>query len=630
MLLTGFDILLIAVSLVVFLVGLERLCSSWRMGRDEACTHDLKGLMGYLLGHRKILQRPFTGLAHLLVFWGFVYSFIMGILPQFGLTLPTILAGILSMLSDVTGLALLAGLTYLFLRRLTLGLEKGPKGVMVPVILLLVMAVSGFLAEGTRLAILGSPWEWKTPLGGLLGHAMPASPLFMQAMIRVHFFAVLFFVAIIPFSFMGHLISGSLNVYYRRKLPPGALRDLPLDTGNEEEPMPGVESGFHFTWKQLLDVQACVSCGRCDEVCPALISQKPLSPREVMRGIRLHVQTSGTGSLENSISADALWACTNCMACVEVCPVYATPMDKLMDMRRGEVLRKGNLPEAARPMMRDLRIYKDVNGRGAAHREDWAMHLGIPVASRDGLNNGLLLWVGCSGAFHPRYQKVIRALVRILQAADVGFGILGREESCCGDPARRLGDETLFRSLARKNIRAFEKYGVTKMICLCPHGYNSLKNEYPALGGNFDVIPAVNFVLELIRDQKISLKYSLDKKMAIHDPCYLGRVNGIYDPLRELISGIPGVRIQELEQYRENAFCCGGGGGRMWLHENLGQNINHLRSRQVANARVDLVGTACPFCLTMLEDGVNGLEMENPPRVMDLIEAVDSAIGRFY
>ena len=472
MLLTGFDILLIAVSLVVFLVGLERLCSSWRMGRDEACTHDLKGLVGYLLGHRKILQRPTTGVAHLLVFWGFFYSFLMGILPQFGFVFPSVVAGILSLLSDVTGLGLLAGLVCLLVRRLKNGLEKGPRGIIPAVLLLMVMAFSGFLAEGTRLVIMDIPWEWRTPVGGLVAYAMPASPLFMQAMIRIHFFAVLVFVAMVPFSFMGHLISGSLNIYHRRTLPPGALRDLPLDTRDGQESVPGVQSVFDFTWKQLLDVRACVACGRCDAVCPALISQKPLSPREIMQEIRLHVQTPGATSLENSITPDALWACTNCMACVAVCPVYAAPMDKLMDVRRGEVLRKGDLPEAARPMMRDLRIYNDVNGRGAAHREDWAMHLGVPVAARDGLVNGLLLWVGCSGAFHPRYQKITRALVRILQAADVGFAILGREESCCGDPARRLGDESLFRFLVGKNIEIFQKYGVKKVICLCPHGFN--------------------------------------------------------------------------------------------------------------------------------------------------------------
>ncbi len=630
MLLTGFDILLMAASLVFFLVGLERLRTTWRMGRYEACDRDLTGLIGYLLGHRKILQRPLTGAAHLLVFWGFFYSLLMGLLPQFGFSLPVIPAGILSLFSDVAGLFLLAGLAYLLGRRVKLGKENGPKRMVLPVLLLLVMGVSGFLAEGTRLSILGSPWEWRTPLGGLLAYAMPASPLFMQVMIRIHFFSLLVFVAILPFSFMGHIVSGSLNVYYRRSLPAGALRDLPLGETKEEKPVPGVQFTRDFTWKQLLDARACVSCGRCDEVCPALISEKPLSPRSVMQNICLQAEKSSGASLGDSISPDALWACTNCMACVAICPVYAAPMDKLMDVRRGEVLRKGNLPEAARPMMRDLQIYGDANGKGAAHREDWAMHLGVPVAFRHGLKEKFLLWVGCSGAFHPRYQETTRALVRILRAAGVGFGILGREESCCGDPARRLGDEALFQSLARKNIAAMKKYGVKKIISLCPHGYNTLKNEYPSLGGEFEVVPAACFVLELVRDRKIALKYPLDFSVAIHDPCYLGRANGLYDPLRSLVSGIPGVRMNELDRTRENAFCCGGGGGRMWLHENLGQNINHLRSREVAQAGVDVVGTACPHCLTMLEDGINGLEMENPPRVMDLIEMVDQAMGRTY
>jgi Fe-S oxidoreductase len=218
-------------------------------------------------------------------------------------------------------------------------------------------------------------------------------------------------------------------------------------------------------------------------------------------------------------------------------------------------------------------------------------------------------------------------MVRILQAAGVRFGILGREESCCGDGARRLGNEALFRSLREKNMGAFKKYHIRKIVCLCPHGYNTLKNEYH---GDFEVIHGVPFVLDLIKKGKISLKYPENMRMAIHDPCYLGRVNGIYDSLREAIASVPGIELRELARNRENALCCGGGGGRMWLHESLGQNINRLRAQDVAEAGVNLVGTACPYCLTMLEDGINALEMEKPPRVMDLVEIVVSAMGRVY
>ena len=215
-------------------------------------------------------------------------------------------------------------------------------------------------------------------------------------------------------------------------------------------------------------------------------------------------------------------------------------------------------------------------------------------------------------------------------AGKVRFGILGREESCCGEGARRLGDEALFLSLAHKNIAALKKYHVQKVVCLCPHGYNTLKNEYPSLGADFEVIAAVDFVLDLIRKKKITLKYPMNKRVAIHDPCYLGRVNGIYDSLRNVATSVPGITLHELGASRENALCCGGGGGRMWLHESIGKNINHLRAEQIAKVGVNLVATACPYCLTMLEDGISALEMENPPRVMDLVEMIDFAMGRSY
>ena len=628
MLLTAFDLLLIGISLVLFLVGLERLKASWRMGREEDVDCDLKNLFRYVLNHQKILQNPLKGMAHLLVFWGFIYALFMGILPQLGVRFSSSVAGVLSLLSDFFGLALLWGLLFFLIRRINR--HTGPKGVMAPVTLLLVMVLSGFMAEGARLSVMDSPWHWSAPLGGLLARVLPSSPLFMQMMNRIHFFALLVFIAILPFSFMGHLISGSLNVAYRPKRPRGALRNMNLQNSNTERPVLGAQRVKDFTWKQLLDVQACVACGRCDEGCPAAISGKPLSPREVMRAISDRIYMGPEGSLEKIVSTDALWACTTCMACVERCPVYAGPMDKLMDLRRAQVLGEGALPEAARDMIRNLEVFGDVNGRGPAHREDWAMHLAVPHISREGLNPEILLWVGCSGAFHPRYRETYRALVRILKAGKVRFGILGREESCCGEGARRLGDEELFLSLANKNIAAFKKYHIRKIMCLCPHGYNTLKNEYASLGGEFEVIPAVNFVLELIRQGRITLKYPMNKRVAIHDPCYLGRVNGIYDSLREIAAAIPGVQLQELKETGETAFCCGGGGGRMWLHESIGENINHLRAKQVRDAGVNLVGTACPHCLTMLEDGISALESENPPRVMDLVEMIDSAMGRSY
>jgi Fe-S oxidoreductase/nitrate reductase gamma subunit len=625
MLLTAFDLLLMGVSFVLLFAGLARLRCTWLMGQAEDRSGDWKGLLAYLLGHRKILEKRGVGVAHLALLWGVFFYLMIALLAQFSLVTPLLLARVLSLIGDVLGVAMLGGLFFFLIRRMRSTVPQSPKRVLLPVTVLLLIVLSGFFAEGGRLNLVEYQPIWFAPAGWLFSKFSPQSPLFMQATIRIHFFGVLLFLAIIPFTFIRHLITGSLNVYYRKHGPVGALRRIDL----ERSPL-GARFVDDFTWKQLLDAQACVSCGRCDDHCPALLSGKPLSPRKVVQDIRGEMEKRVPAPLSEVITADVLWACTTCMACVEKCPVFVEPMDKLMEMRRNQVMGGGLLPEEARGMVRNLEIYGDVNGKGVAHREDWALNLGVPHIGELGLHPEILLWVGCAGAFHPRAQETTRAMVRILQTAQARFGILGKEELCCGDSARRMGDEERFLDLARKNIVTLKKYQVQRIVCLCPHGFNTLKNEYPSLGGEFEVIHAAEFVMELIDRKRIEPKYGAGKTIAIHDPCYLGRANRIYEPLRALCHAVPGVNLKELRRNRENAFCCGGGGGRMWLHESLGQKVNHLRAQEVEEAGVDVVGTSCPYCLTMLEDGINALEMGKPPKALDIIEIVASSLGRVY
>jgi Fe-S oxidoreductase len=436
---------------------------------------------------------------------------------------------------------------------------------------------------------------------------------------------------------MRHAVASPLNVFYRKKGPRAALTQPALEAGAM-----GARTVKDFSWKQLLDAEACVACGRCDENCPATISGKPLSPRKVIRTIREQMETvntqgraSGNGAspplLENDLTNDEMWACTSCMACVEHCPVAIEPLDKIIDLRRYQVMGKAQLPSEARPMLRDLEIYGDVQGKGAAYRADWAMHRDVPELGRSA-NPGaaemdILLYVGCSGAFHPRNQETSRAMAKILKAAGIRFAILGIEECCCGDPARRLGDEALFRRLARQNIMKFEQYQVKKIVALCPHCLNTLKNEYPELGCQLEVVHATELVTELIREERITLKYPVADKITLHDACYLGRYNQVYQPPRDICQAVPGVQLKETERNQEKGFCCGGGGGRMWLHENIGENINVVRAQEIAATGADLIGTACPYCLVMLDDGVKSLEMEKTPKVADVIDIVADALG---
>lgn len=636
---TAFDPLLIAAAFLIMLVGFQKRWSFWRMGREEQRSGDLAGLISYLLGHGKILRNRYIGAAHLMLFWGLAIPLIIVVLAQFRFAMPDMVAKVLSFLLDLLGIAMLAGTLFFLVRRIRSKTPMSPDRVIFPLLILVLIILTGFSAAGTRIGILHTGPSWWSPAGWLVSLVLPRSPLMMQVLIRVHFFLVLFFMAILPFTFMRHLAAGPLNVYYRSRGPRGKMGPVALDRGAL-----GAGTLLDFSWKQLLDAESCVSCGRCEENCPASISGKPLSPRKLMGDIltqmedigrlRIDSMDSPFPLLEDIITSDEIWACTTCMACVEQCPVFIEPTDKILDMRRYQVLGRGRLPTEARPMIRDLEIYGDVNGKGLAHRRDWALSLGVPHISDEGLDPEILLWVGCSGAFHPKGQETTRAMVKILKTGGVRFGILGKEERCCGDAARRLGEEELFLDLAAKNIASFNKYQIKKIVTLCPHGFNILKNEYPALGDDprsgsrtdFEVIHAAEFVLGLIEQKRISLKYPVDKRMAIHDPCYLGRANQIYEPLREVTGYVPGAELMELERNRANAFCCGGGGGRMWLHENIGHNISNLRAEEIGESGVELVGTACPFCLTMLEDGIAALEMEQPPKVMDIIEIVASSL----
>jgi len=622
-LITAFDLALIAGALLALTVGLARRWAPWRARKPAGISGDWGALNRSLFSHSDILKRPQVGWAHLGVFWGVVLPLAVILLAQLGFTIPALPAGLLSLTQDLAGIALLTGILYLLVRRLRMADAPGPARTLLPMAMLLVILLTGFFAEGARLQILeASIFPWTSPVGWFFAKISPASPLFMQLMIRLHFFGVLLLIATIPFTFMRHAAAAPLNVFYRKKGPHAALTTPALENGEI-----GACTAHDLNWKQLLDAESCVACGRCDENCPAAISGKALSPRKIIRNIRDQLEAGNSARLDTAITAEEMWACTSCMACVEHCPVCIEPLDKIIDIRRHQVMGEARLPHEARAMIRDMDIYGDVQGKGAAHRADWAMNRGIPQLSDAATEAELLLWVGCSGAFHPRNQETTRAMAKILNAAGISFAILGVEEQCCGDPARRLGDEILFRKLAENNIRRFHQHNVQKIVTLCPHCLNTLKNEYPDLGCTIDVRHATELVTDLIREKRITLKYPVAGRITFHDACYLGRYNQVYAAPREICRAVPGAGLTEPERNRETGFCCGGGGGRMWLHENTGENINVVRAKELAETGADLIAAACPYCLVMMDDGIKALELEKTPKVADIIDIVADALG---
>lgn len=634
--LTACDILLIGIAFVTMSVGLTKRWSLWRSKlKQNGSNHrngNWSGLIKYLLGHASILKRAPIGIFHLLVFWGFVIPLIIILAAQFGFTLPEKLAWSVSLGEDILGIALLTGTFFFLAKRLKVSDPEAPQRIILPAIIIIFIALTGFFAEGARLVITQTGFSGASPVGWMLSFAMPASPKFMQLMIRCHFYAVLIFIAILPFTFMRHVAAAALNVVYKRTTD----RGQPTHPASKGDTL-GAKTVADLTWKQLLDAEACVFCGRCEENCPAAKTGTPLSPRKVIRNILEQIEAmikNGPANdsnpaplLADAITRYEIWECTTCMACVEHCPVFVEPMDKIIDLRRHQVMDCGKLPKEAEPMVRNLELTGDTMGKGASQRTDWTLDSQIPHISSPGLNADILFWTGCMGSFHEGYREISRHLVEILKAAGIRFGILGKEECCCGDPARRLGDERLFHTLAKKNIGRLNSYPFRKIVTLCPHCLNTLKNEYPDLGGNFDVMPAIQFVMELIARGKIVPKHPVKRKITVHDPCYLGRMNQVYQPLRDACEAVPGLELTEMAQSRNKSFCCGGGGGRMWLNQGFGLGMNLIRSEQVVQTGVELVGTACPHCLVMLDDGLGSLGMEDPPKATDIIEIIAVSIA---
>jgi len=473
----------------------------------------------------------------------------------------------------------------------------------------------------------------------------------------------------LTFSLLSHIVVAPLNVLFRSMRPKGAL--VPIDL--EEAETFGVSKINQFTWKQLLDLDACTRCGRCQDSCPAYLTGKALNPKELIQKLKTHwlevgpsLLAKGKNGEESEISLigdvitpEEIWDCTTCRACQEVCPVFVEHIDKIIDMRRNLVLEQAEMPETAEVALRCIEERGHTCKGTTYSRTDWCDGLDVKLISED-KNVEVLYWVGCAAALEDRNVKVSAAFAQVLKAAGVNFAILGEEESCCGEPARRIGNEYLFQMQALKNIETLKRYGVKKVVTTCPHCYNTIKNEYPQFGGEFELIHHTEFISDLIKQGKLKLANGMDKKITYQDPCYLLRYNDIYEAPRRVLLSIPELKFTEMErdnvdtlQYIENkllgfrltstlmsttpalklrkyirsknTFCCGGGGGHMWMEE-TGTRINEVRTGHAIKTKSDILATACPYCLQMFEDGIKAKEATEYLKAIDIAELVAEAI----
>jgi len=460
--------------------------------------------------------------------------------------------------------------------------------------------------------------------------------------------AIVGFLVFLSYSKHLHIVAAPINVATsRRPRALGALDKTPdMDMENvTEETVFGAGLIEHFTWKQMLDFVTCTECGRCQSVCPAWNTGKPLSPKLVIMGLRDNMFSQASRLLSNqngdapgepetlvpnTIEPDVLWSCVTCGACVEECPVDIEHVDAIVDMRRYEVLMESRFPTEAGLMLRNIENQGDPWGLGTSKRADWTQSLDfeIPVVT-DTIPDDVeyLYWVGCAGALDERARKGVQSTARMLHRAGVSFAILGPKESCTGDPARRLGNEYLYQEQAKANVETLNAVGAKKIVVTCPHCFNSLKNEYPSLGGDFEVIHHSQLLDHLVKTGKLTPGQGYRGTVTYHDPCYLGRHNRVFDQPRSVLDAIPGVEQVEMRRCREKSFCCGAGGARMWMEETIGKRINMERTDEALTTGADVVSTACPYCMIMLDDAVRANNKEEEVRVLDLSQLVEESLS---
>jgi len=610
----------------------------------------LKSLLKEGIAHRRILQDRYPGFIHLLVFIGFMIPFIVILITQFVFTLPASISRIISLALDIIALAAIVSILLAIYRRYVTRPSRLDNRAddFVGLLLILSILLTGLILEGLRLSVIGRDVQALAPAGKALalfynmtGLDTATKGFLAMVFFRIHFFLVLGTIAYIPFSKLFHLISSPMNMIYRSLEPKGILSHLDLE--DEKAESFGIAKIEEFSWKHLMDLDACMRCGRCQDHCPAYLTKKPLSPKKIINDLKDHlhlrapqvIKAKAKGNdleevpplIGSVIEEDELWTCTTCRSCMEHCPVFIEHVDKMVDMRRYQVLMESKFPQELTQVFKGLETNSNPWGMGRDTRGDWIRELEAPVMSEmSGEDIDYLFFVGCIRSFDDRNKKVTEAFVKILNHLGAKFAVLSAEEGCCGDPARRVGNEYLYQILAQTNIETFGRYNIKRILTTCPHCYNTLKNEYPQLGFSCEVLHHAEFLKENIRDKRLKLDHALAKKTTYHDPCYLGRYNGMYKSPRQVLNSIPSLDIREMKRSGIDSLCCGGGGGWMWMEENIGTRINIQRLEDALTVEPEWIATACPFCVTMFDDAIKNKDMEDKLKIWDIAELVELSI----
>ncbi len=658
---------------------------TWRQGELLARVKDT---LVYALGQRRMTKYTVAGLAHILIFAGFLVLLLRSLLlwgrgydvgfDFFGvLGAGTLLGDGYNLAKDIFAcLVVLGASVFVWLRvvvrspRMTLGVEG-----LVILGIIITMMLADFLYDGAGQVLharaLHQEWAFHAfePVGSLFALGLKGVEdtgvlkLLWHAGFWWHAALVLIFLNILPYSKHFHIITAFPNVFTRDRSPYGRLPKIDdLEGRVEREEALGIGKLEDLSWQHALDLYTCTECGRCSDHCPAYITDKKLSPKHLTLALRDHLYDTEAALLHGKtpesdergplrthpeppedayfrnetpqalvphiIDPDVIWACTSCRACEEQCPVLISYVDKIVGMRRDQVLMQNTFPpELAKPFQG-----MEVNGNPwnlpQVDRDGWAKGLSVPRLV-DRPDAEVIYWVGCAASYDDRAQRVARSVVELLGAAGVNYAILGKQECCTGDSARRAGNEYLFQMLAEQNVETLNGLGAQEktIITACPHCFNTLANEYGDFGGNYKVVNHTDFLFELVREGKLTPVHRVEERITYHDSCYLGRYNNVYDSPRDILKSIPGVTLGEVEKAnREQGLCCGAGGAQMWMEEQNNNRVNRKRTLQILQTQPETVASACPFCMTMLTDGIKDAERDQNVKQLDVAEVLARAV----